>query len=62
VLTSPYEIYITGRAAGVTNMTLWLDKGKYRIYDVEVGYDVSRSSSRFKKSFRGERPSRNDHS
>ena len=42
VLTSPYEIYITGRGAGVTNMTLWLDKGQYRIYDVEVGYDVSR--------------------
>jgi len=42
VLTSPYEIYVTGRAAGLTNMTLWLDKGNYRIYDVDVGYDVSR--------------------
>jgi len=42
VLTSPTEIYITGRAAGVTNMTLWLDKGKYTIYDIQVGYDVSR--------------------
>jgi Flp pilus assembly protein CpaB len=42
VLTSPTEIYITGRAPGVTNMTLWMDKGIYRIYDLEVGYDVSR--------------------
>jgi pilus assembly protein CpaC len=42
VLISPNEIYITGRAAGITNMTLWQDKGKYSIYDVEVGYDVSR--------------------
>jgi pilus assembly protein CpaC len=23
-------------------MTLWMDKGKYSIYDLEVGYDVSR--------------------
>ena len=42
VLTSPTEIYITGRAAGVTNMTLWKEKGKYSIYDIEVGLDVSR--------------------
>jgi pilus assembly protein CpaC len=42
VLTSPTEIYITGRAPGVTNMTLWMDRGIYRIYDLEVGYDVSR--------------------
>jgi len=42
VLTSPKEVYITGKAAGLTNMTLWKDKGKYSIYDIEVGYDVSR--------------------
>jgi pilus assembly protein CpaC len=42
VLTSPNEIYITGRAAGTTNMTLWKDKDKYSIYDIEVGLDVSR--------------------
>ena len=28
VLISPNEIYITGKGAGVTNMTLWLRKGK----------------------------------
>jgi len=42
VLTSPNEIYITGKAPGFTNMTLWKDKGQYSIYDIEVGYDVSR--------------------
>ena len=42
VLTSPTEIYVTGKAAGLTNMTLWKDKGQYSIYDIEVGYDVSR--------------------
>lgn len=42
VLTSPTEIYITGRAAGSTNMTLWLDEERHRVYDLEVGYDLSR--------------------
>lgn len=42
VLTSPNEIYVTGKAPGFTNMTLWKDKGQYSIYDIEVGYDVSR--------------------
>jgi pilus assembly protein CpaC len=42
VLTSPKEIYITGRTAGITNMTLWQEKGGYSIYDIEVGIDLSR--------------------
>jgi pilus assembly protein CpaC len=42
VLTSPKEIYITGRTAGITNMTLWKEKGGYSIYDIEVGIDLSR--------------------
>ena len=42
VLTSPNEIYITGRTAGITNMTLWKEKGEYSIYDIEVGIDLSR--------------------
>jgi pilus assembly protein CpaC len=41
VLLSPNEIYITGKAAGVTNMTLWQKKGKYRIFDLGVGFDLS---------------------
>ena len=51
VLTSPNEIYLTGKAAGLTNLTLWLDKGTYRIYDVEVGYDVSRLKQQIQEIF-----------
>jgi pilus assembly protein CpaC len=46
VLISPNEIYVTGKATGTTNMTLWQDKGKYSIYDVEVGFDLSQLKQR----------------
>ena len=46
VLISPHEIYITGKAAGVTNMTLWQDKGNYRVFDLDVGFDVSQMKQR----------------
>lgn len=43
VLLSPRQIYVTGRAPGITNLTLW-DKGdKVRaVYDLDVAPDVSR--------------------
>jgi pilus assembly protein CpaC len=41
VLISPHEIYVTGKSAGVTNMTLWQGKGSYKAFDLEVGFDVS---------------------
>jgi hypothetical protein len=41
----PHEIYITGRAAGTTNMILWQDKGRYAIYDLEVATTWPGSSS-----------------
>jgi pilus assembly protein CpaC len=40
-LISPYEIYITGKAAGTTNLTLWQNKQVRSIYDLEVSYDIS---------------------
>jgi pilus assembly protein CpaC len=46
VLISPREIYITGKAAGVTNMTLWQNKGNYTVYDLEVEFDISRLKQR----------------
>ena len=46
VLISPNEIYITGKAAGVTNMTLWQDKGNYRVFDLDVRFDVSQMKQR----------------
>jgi pilus assembly protein CpaC len=42
VLLSPSEIYITGKAAGITNLTLWQNKKILVIYDLEVDYDISR--------------------
>ncbi|MEA4855562.1 MAG: type II and III secretion system protein family protein [Solidesulfovibrio sp.] len=43
VLLSPRQIYVTGRAPGITNLTLW-DKGdKIRaVYDLDVAPDISR--------------------
>ena len=42
VLISPYEIYIKGKAPGITNMTLWKNKSINAIYDMEVSYDITR--------------------
>jgi pilus assembly protein CpaC len=43
VLLSPRQVYVTGRAPGVTNLTLW-DKGdKIRaVYDLDVAPDITR--------------------
>lgn len=43
VLLSPRQVYVTGRAPGVTNLTLW-DKGdKIRaVYDLDVSPDIGR--------------------
>jgi pilus assembly protein CpaC len=42
LLLSANEIYITGKAAGTTNLTLWQKKKLVAIYDLEVAYDLSR--------------------
>ena len=42
ILLSPKEIYIQGKAAGLTNMILWQDNKVTSIYDIEVKYDLSR--------------------
>ena len=41
VLISPNEIYITGKATGVTNLTLWQDSKVISVYDLDVSYDMS---------------------
>ena len=41
ILLSPQEIYITGKAAGATNLILWHDKQVSAIYDIQVEYDIS---------------------
>ena len=42
LILSANEIYITGKAAGSTNLTLWQNKKLVAIYDLEVDYDLSR--------------------
>lgn len=42
ILLSPREIYITGKSAGTTNITLWQDNRVVAVYDLNVGYDISR--------------------
>jgi pilus assembly protein CpaC len=41
-LLSPTEIYLTGKAAGTTNLTLWQDGRLTTVYDLVVSYDVSK--------------------
>ncbi|MBI5589804.1 MAG: type II and III secretion system protein family protein [Deltaproteobacteria bacterium] len=42
ILLSPREIYLTGKSAGTTNITLWQDSRVVAVYDLNVGYNVSR--------------------
>jgi len=41
ILISPKEIYITGKTAGTTNLTLWQNKEIVAIFDLNVEYDVA---------------------
>ncbi|RJR32982.1 MAG: type II and III secretion system protein family protein [Desulfobacteraceae bacterium] len=54
VLISPHEVYITGKAVGTTNMTLWQDKSGHKVYDVEVVLDVSMLKQRLHEILPGE--------
>jgi len=42
LLLSANEIYLTGKAIGVTNLTLWHGDKNAEVYDIVVSYDVSR--------------------
>ena len=54
VLISPHELYITGKAPGLTNLTLWYDKGGFRIFDVEVAFDIARLKRKLNEILPGE--------
>jgi len=41
VLISPHEIYFTGKAPGVTSVTLWHKNGVSEIYELRVTFDIS---------------------
>ncbi len=42
ILLSPKEIYLIGKTAGITNLTIWKNKKICAIYDLDVDYDISR--------------------
>ena len=48
---SPQEIYITGKAAGVTNLIMWQKDKIVGIYDLEVAYDLSRLKEQIHEIF-----------
>ena len=42
MVLTPYQIYVTGKAPGVTNLTLWVDDKVSAVLDIEVSMDTSR--------------------
>jgi pilus assembly protein CpaC len=42
VILSPQEIYVTGKSAGITNMTLWQNGKISEVFNLEVTFDISR--------------------
>jgi pilus assembly protein CpaC len=51
----PDEVYISGKAPGITSITLWR-KGKVAvIYDLEVNYDISRLKQKLNEILPGEK-------
>ena len=42
LMISPSEIYLTGKAPGKSNLTIWEGSKITEIYDLHVGYDVTK--------------------
>lgn len=55
ILISPNEVYITGKAVGITNLTLWKESKAPEVYDLEVSYDISRLKQKLHDLLPGER-------
>jgi pilus assembly protein CpaC len=56
VVLSPTQIYLTGKATGVTNLTLWNESGKMMgMYDVVIAPDLSRLKENLHKALPDEK-------
>jgi pilus assembly protein CpaC len=56
VVLSPTQIYVTGKATGVTNLTLWNESGKMMgMYDVVVAPDLTRLKENLHKAMPDEK-------
>jgi pilus assembly protein CpaC len=42
IVITPRQIYLTGKAAGLTNLTLWEDNKVSAIFDLEISPDITR--------------------
>ena len=42
MVLTPHQIYLAGKAPGVTNLTLWVDNKVSAVLDLEVSLDISR--------------------
>ena len=55
ILLSRQEIYLTGKASGITTLTVWQDSKVAAIYDLEVTYDITRLKENLQDLLPGER-------
>ncbi len=51
LVLTPHQIYVAGKAPGVTNLTLWVDHKIAAIIDLEVSPDISRLKETLHKVF-----------
>lgn len=55
LVISPRQIYLTGKAAGTTNLTLWEEDSRvFAIYDLVVSPDLSKLKEKFHEILPGE--------
>ncbi|MFO0752431.1 MAG: type II and III secretion system protein family protein [Thermodesulfovibrionales bacterium] len=54
VVLSPQQIYLVGKAPGLTSFTLWEDDKAIAVYDVEVSPDLTRLKEKLHELFPGE--------
>jgi pilus assembly protein CpaC len=54
-LLSPTEIYLIGKAAGTTNLTMWQDGRVTAVYDLIVSYDVSKLKQQLQETLPAEK-------
>ena len=55
MVLTPHQIYLTGKAPGTTNLTLWVDNKVSAIIDLEVSPDISRLKETLYKIFPDEK-------
>ena len=55
LVLTPHQVYVTGRAPGVTSLCLWGEGDKLSVFDVEVAPDVASLKEKLHKVFPNEK-------